>query len=166
VLRRALVSGTAVLAITASTAGCTRSHGRPAVLQLISSGGSTSAAIPNVARSTPFLFRTYNLCASRGAVKITDVVLTKPVGLKIVDWGVSTKDGGIAAAPGTVSELGFYTHGPVTAACTSPGVILDISVQGSTDVSAANGFVVHYKSGQVNVPLSVMLCTATCPRSS
>ena len=152
-----------MLALTVSTAGCARSHGSPPVLQLLSSGGSTSAAIPHVARNTPFLFRTYNLCASRGSVRITDVGLTRPVGLRGVDWGVSTRDGGIAAAPGTVSGIGFYTHDPVTAACTSPGAILDISVQGSTDVSAAGGFVVHYKSGQVAVPLSVMLCTAACP---
>jgi cytochrome c biogenesis protein CcdA len=152
------------LGVALSLVGCSSSP-RP-VLKLASAGGTAGAQIPNVASRTPFLFRTYNVCSARGAVKLTGVTLTKPTGgLQVVDWGVNAQDSGIGAAPGTVSSLGGYTHGPVTAPCTAPtfGVVLDVSVRGSASVASATSFVVHYQHGQVVVPFAVMICTATCP---
>ena len=83
-----------------------------------------------------------------------------------MDWGVNAVDSGLGADPGRVLDLPGYTQGPITATCKGSGVRLDVSVTSSADVASSSGFVVHYKSGQLVVPFSVMICAATCPKTT
>ena len=169
---RRVVAVLAAVALVTGVAGCSSSAPAPA-LRLLGPddpGASAGAAIPGVARDTPYSFLTFQLCATRGSVMPTSVTLNRPTGkLSLVDWGVTAQPSQMGAMSGTVATVyPGSTHGPISYPCTGagPGATLYVSVRSPEAVGSDDGLTVAWKHGTVRVPFTTIICTAKCPEHS
>lgn len=126
----------------------------------------------HVAADQPLAMVTYTLCADGGPVRITGIKLKDATNLTVVDWGLRDYPPtgvDVGAWRGNVLADESFSQDPVPGPCRHPKKLSELGISAKRNgpgIGIAHGFQIETSTGNLSVPMRIMLCPRACPDAS